>query len=83
MIQQVQKFGENHKHSSVHFHGPVVESRFNVMGDLLHAKSSRMHTETYSAMLPVKYRRRSKNTSAIALHGRKDVVECKMGRTLI
>ena len=32
------------------FHGPMVESSFNVMGDIRHAKSSRMNTETYSAI---------------------------------
>ena len=64
------------------FHGPMVESSFNVMGDILHAKSSRMNTETYSAIQTVKYGLRSKNTSAIALYGRTDAVKSKVDRTL-
>ena len=64
------------------FHGALVESSFNVMGDILHPKSSRMLTETYSAMQTVKYGLKTKNTTAIALYGRKDVMKSNVDRTL-
>ena len=37
------------------FHGPRVESTFNVMGDVLDKKSGRMNMETYSAIQDIKY----------------------------
>ena len=59
------------------FHGPAVESSFNVMGDVMGVKSARMHVSTYSAVQTVKYKLRSKNIlvkkmSAIEIYGRKD-----------
>ena len=37
------------------FHGPRVESSFNVMGDVMDKKSSQMNMETYSSFQDVKY----------------------------
>ena len=37
------------------FHGPRVESTFNVMGDVIDKKSGRMNMETYSAFQDIKY----------------------------
>ena len=37
------------------FHGPCVESSFNVMGDAMDKKSSQMNMETYSSLQDVKY----------------------------
>ena len=37
------------------FHGPRVESSFNVMGDVMDKKSSQMNMETYSSSQDVKY----------------------------
>ena len=37
------------------FHGPRVESTFNVMGDVIDKNSGRMNMETYSAIQDVKY----------------------------
>ena len=37
------------------FHGPRVESSFNVMGDVMDKKSSQMNMETYSSFQNVKY----------------------------
>ena len=58
------------------FHGPAVESSFNVMGDIIGIKSARMKISTYSSVQTVKYKLRSKKTlkkmSAIEMYGRKD-----------
>ena len=37
------------------FHGPQVESAFNLMGDVVDIRSTRMNTETLSAVQIVKY----------------------------
>ena len=37
------------------FHGPRVESSFNVMGDIIDKKSRRINLETYSAIQDIKY----------------------------
>ncbi len=55
------------------FHGPMVESSFNVMGDVIDGKSSKTAISTYSAYQTVKYSLRSKNTSAIEMFKRSDV----------
>jgi hypothetical protein len=47
------------------FHGPMVESSFNVMGDVLDAKSGNMKTDTYSSFQTVKYALRSSRKTAI------------------
>ena len=64
------------------FHGPEVESSFNVMSDIVHAKSSRMNIGTYSAMQSVKYGLKAKNATAMDLYGRKDVVFDPVDRKL-
>ena len=38
------------------FHGPLVESSFNIMGDLMGGRNFRMELPTYSALQTVKYR---------------------------
>ncbi|XP_076354683.1 uncharacterized protein LOC143249156 [Tachypleus tridentatus] len=55
------------------FHGPMVESSFNVMGDVIDAKSSKTAIETYTAYQTIKYSLRSKETTAIEMFKRKDV----------
>ncbi|CAM1291290.1 FBN1 (predicted) [Pycnogonum litorale] len=54
------------------FHGPQVESSFNVMGDILDPKSSRMTVETFSSIQTVKYWLRSTGSSATANFRRQD-----------
>ena len=46
------------------FHGPRVESSFNVMGDVLDKKSGRMNMSTYSAIQTVKYGLKARQPSA-------------------
>lgn len=36
------------------FHGPRVESSFNVMGDIIDKKSGRINLETYSTIQDIK-----------------------------
>ena len=38
------------------FHGPLVKSSFNIMGDLMGGRNFRMEQPTYSALQTVKYR---------------------------
>ena len=47
------------------FHGPQVESSFNVMGDILHSKSANTSVETYSSYQVVKYHLRTAQKSAV------------------
>ncbi|XP_023930192.1 uncharacterized protein LOC112041353, partial [Lingula anatina] len=62
------------------FHGPQVESSFNVMGDIIDSRSGRMNIETYNSIQIVKYglssRKESESSVSVALDQfrRKDVV---------
>lgn len=47
------------------FHGPSVESSFNIMGDILDPKSAAMKIPTFSAIQTVKYGMRAKDTTAV------------------
>ena len=58
------------------FHGPRVESSFNVMGDVIDKKSGRMNMQTYSAIQGVKYclqaRQPLTDNRSVSMFGRKD-----------
>ncbi len=56
------------------FHGPHVESSFNVMGDIMTAKSSKINVETYSGVQTVKYWLRSHGKRPVGVFGRKDII---------
>lgn len=56
------------------FHGPMVESSFNIMGDVIGAKTASLKVETYSAIQTVKYALKSRKTSAVKLFRRKNPV---------
>lgn len=56
------------------FHGPQVESSFNLMGDIMDQKSSRMTVETFSSIQTVKYWLRSTGNSATASYRRADAL---------
>ena len=47
------------------FHGPSVESSFNVMGDIIDPKSAAMHVPTFSAIQTVKYGLRARNLTSL------------------
>lgn len=55
------------------FHGPQVESAFSIMQDILDSQSSRLCTETLSAIQTVKYTLRASNKSAVGYFKRSDV----------
>ena len=55
------------------FHGPRVESSFNVMGDVINVKAGRMKIETYSSIQTVKYALKARKTTALNMFRRKDV----------
>lgn len=46
------------------FHGPRVESSFNIMGDVIDAKSGRINMHTYSAYQNVKYALQARHPAA-------------------
>jgi len=54
------------------FHGPQVESAFNLMGDVLDVRSHRLNMETYSAVMGVKYNLRSSGKTAVEYYSRTD-----------
>ncbi|KAK6171890.1 hypothetical protein SNE40_018313 [Patella caerulea] len=47
------------------FHGPQVESSFNLMGDIMDPKSSRLNVETFNSLQTVKYTFLSKKTTSV------------------
>lgn len=55
------------------FHGPRVESTFNVMGDVIGIKSGRMNVETYSSIQSVKNVLKARKTTALKMFKRKDM----------
>ena len=55
------------------FHGPLVESSFNLMGDVVDIRSTRMNTETLSAVQIAKYAFKARKTTALQYFNRKDV----------
>lgn len=54
------------------FHGPQVESSFNVMNDVIDNKSGRLNLETYSAIQTIKYRLSADGKTAIQFFQKKD-----------
>ena len=56
------------------FHGPLVESSFNNMGNIMDPKRSKMNMGTYNAYLTSQYYFKTHNTDAIKLLSRKDPV---------
>ena len=55
------------------FHGPVVESSFSVMTDVLDKKSGNMKLETYSAYQDVKYDLYNQKKTSIEAYKRTDI----------
>ena len=55
------------------FHGPLVESSFSVMGDLIDKRSGKMNIETYGALQTTKYHLKATNRTAIQSFSRKNV----------
>ena len=55
------------------FHGPLVESSFSVMNNVMDATSNRINVQTYAAIQNIKYALRAKKMSAIQYLKRKDV----------
>ncbi|CAL4074530.1 unnamed protein product, partial [Meganyctiphanes norvegica] len=47
------------------FHGPLVESSFNTMGDILDSRSFNLHIDTYNSYQTVQYYLRARGTKAI------------------
>jgi hypothetical protein len=64
------------------FHGPMVESSFNTMGDIIDTKSSNMAVETYNSIQTVKFFLKSRETSAIKMYKRDDFLYQPVDRQL-
>ncbi|XP_071149982.1 uncharacterized protein [Mytilus edulis] len=54
------------------FHGPQVESSFNIMNDIIDNKSGRINIETYNAIQNIKYSLKACEKGAITFHNKKD-----------
>lgn len=54
------------------FHGPQVESSFNIMNDVIDSKSGRINIDTYSSIQTVKYGIKSAEKNAIEYFKKKD-----------
>ena len=55
------------------FHGPIVESTFNLMGDILDERSGRMAVDTLNAYQTCKYAIQASGKSSLDLFRREDV----------
>ncbi|KAJ8346615.1 hypothetical protein SKAU_G00280160 [Synaphobranchus kaupii] len=55
------------------FHGPLVESSFNLMGDIIDPRSTSMNIATFSATQTVKYTLQSRKQNAVEMFSRDDV----------
>lgn len=64
------------------FHGPMVESSFNIMGDIIGSKSANLSTEVYSAYQSIKYNLRSKKVGAITLFKRDDIKHAPIDKSM-
>lgn len=56
------------------FHGPLVESSFSSMGDLMNEKSGHMTSETYQALQTIRFHLKAKGQSAVEAFKKKDPV---------
>lgn len=65
------------------FHGPMVESSFNTMGDVIDIRSTRMRTTTYSAMQTVRYAMRSRGQSALQIFKKGDIKHDTVDKHLV
>lgn len=64
------------------FHGPMVESSFSSMGDIINNKSTTMSMETYNAIQTTRYALRSRAQTAIQMFKRQDLKLSKVDKVL-
>jgi len=64
------------------FHGPQVESSFNVMGDILNSRTGRMKIETYSAIQSTKYSLANSGVGAVKMFAWNDLVKDSVDKVL-
>ena len=64
------------------FHGPMVESSFSAMGDIITNKSTKMSVATYNAIQTTKYALRSRSQTAIQMFKRDDVKLSRVDKVL-
>ncbi|ROL41182.1 Dipeptidase 1 [Anabarilius grahami] len=64
------------------FHGPMVESSFSTMGDIIDNKSTSMTMTTFNSIQTTKYTLRSRGQMAIQLFKREDVKLDKVNKVL-
>ncbi|KAH3770278.1 hypothetical protein DPMN_171562 [Dreissena polymorpha] len=64
------------------FHGPQVESSFNVMGDILNSRTGRMKIETYSAIQSTRYGLANHGVDAVKQFERHDAAKDPVDKVL-
>lgn len=64
------------------FHGPVVESTFSIMGQILHKHNTQMDIETYSSYQSIKYTLLASEKSAVSYFSKKDPEREAVNKTL-
>lgn len=64
------------------FHGPQVESSFNIMNDVIDNKSGRLNLETYSVIQTIKYRLSADEKTAIQFFQKKDYMHESVDKIL-
>lgn len=64
------------------FHGPLVESSFSLMGDILDIHSCNTDIETYAAYQNVKFHLAAANKSSVEFFGKEDPQTCQIDKDL-
>ena len=65
------------------FHGPVVESSFSIMGNIIHSKTANLDIETFDAIQTVKYSLKASGKSAVEYFIKKDHLHDKVNPKLV
>ncbi|XP_071134229.1 uncharacterized protein [Mytilus edulis] len=60
------------------FHGPQVESSFNIMNDIIDCKSGSINISTYNAIQNIKYSLKATEKTAVEYYKKKDVLHEKI-----
>ena len=65
------------------FHGPAVESSFNVMGDIIDVEFANTTVQTYASYQAVKYHLKSANKNAVSYFQKEDFEKDSIDKKLL
>merc|ERR1711874_227446 len=65
------------------FHGPVVESSFSIMGNIIHSQTANLDIETFDAIQTVKHSLKASGKSAVSFFKKEDYLHDKVNPNLV